>query len=286
VTTLDRQIAELYALPLEDFTAARNALAAKLKADDPEGARRVRARKKPNLPAWVLNQVARTNREEIEEFLRVGKRLEKAESEAIAGGGAAAMRRAAAEERQAVEAVVHRADWIGRKAGVNVTPALALKLGDTLRAAVVDAEAREALLAGTLVTDLQRVGFGEAALGARPATPSKRVQEREHAAKRDTEQEKSAQQRERRERDRESAARLEAEAERAWSEVRRVERELKHAERDAERDARTAERTAREAKEAAGRARDSKKAAEALRKQLRAAEAEAERASRRVDRSG
>jgi hypothetical protein len=50
---LDARIDQLYQLPLEEFTSARNALAKDAGAD----AARVRALTKPPIAAWAVNQL-------------------------------------------------------------------------------------------------------------------------------------------------------------------------------------------------------------------------------------
>jgi hypothetical protein len=55
-----REPDDLYALPLEEFTAARNELARSLKAaGDADEAARVKKLKKPPVSAWAVNQLAR-----------------------------------------------------------------------------------------------------------------------------------------------------------------------------------------------------------------------------------
>ena len=55
--TSDAGIAKLYQLPPGEFTAARNALAKRLKNEgDRDGAALVAALAKPNLSSWAVNQ--------------------------------------------------------------------------------------------------------------------------------------------------------------------------------------------------------------------------------------
>jgi len=64
---------ELFRLPLSEFTAARNALAAKLKKDgDSEESDRIKALSKPPVSAWVANQLYWKHRGAFDrqEFLR------------------------------------------------------------------------------------------------------------------------------------------------------------------------------------------------------------------------
>ena len=54
------EIDQLFALPLDEFTAARNELARRLKQDgDAEAAEGVRGLAKPTVAAWAVNQLAR-----------------------------------------------------------------------------------------------------------------------------------------------------------------------------------------------------------------------------------
>ena len=60
---------DLYALPLDEFTPARNELAARLRAAGDKGrAAEVMKLKKPNLVAWAINQVARRHPEKLDEL--------------------------------------------------------------------------------------------------------------------------------------------------------------------------------------------------------------------------
>ncbi|HEX6580351.1 MAG TPA: hypothetical protein VF195_05715, partial [Actinomycetota bacterium] len=60
VDGLEGRIDELYGLPLERFTAERDALAKELaSAGDRDGAARVKALRKPVVAAWAVNLLAR-----------------------------------------------------------------------------------------------------------------------------------------------------------------------------------------------------------------------------------
>ena len=57
---IDRVAAELYALPPEEFTAARDALARQARASGQAAlANEIRALRKPTQGAWVVNPLAR-----------------------------------------------------------------------------------------------------------------------------------------------------------------------------------------------------------------------------------
>ena len=94
------EVDALYALPLEEFTAARNALAKKL------GSEEIRKLAKPSVPAWAVNQLARRERKQLGELLKSGEALQKQ----VLGGkaGPAAMREAQQHERQLVRELVQQ----------------------------------------------------------------------------------------------------------------------------------------------------------------------------------
>ena len=60
---------ELYAFPLEDFVAARDALARRTKeAGDQAEAKRIKALRKPNLAAWTVNQLVRSHKKVVQDL--------------------------------------------------------------------------------------------------------------------------------------------------------------------------------------------------------------------------
>jgi hypothetical protein len=52
--SLDSRVDELYQLPLDEFTAARNALAKSLKGEEAESVKRLQ---KPTIVPWAVNQL-------------------------------------------------------------------------------------------------------------------------------------------------------------------------------------------------------------------------------------
>ena len=65
---------ELYALPLGEFTSARNDLEKRLRKDGKrEEAAEVKGRRKPTAPAWALNQVARERPKVVAELVETGR---------------------------------------------------------------------------------------------------------------------------------------------------------------------------------------------------------------------
>src|SRR4051794_15425109 len=100
--TEDR-IRELYGLPLERFTAERNALAAELRSPE------IKALRKPSAAAWAVNQLVRAEPDLVEALLGAGGELRQAHRQAASGRGADQLRAAADAERAAGDLLVARA---------------------------------------------------------------------------------------------------------------------------------------------------------------------------------
>ena len=268
----------LYALPLAEFTAARNALAKQLVRDgDKAGAAEVKRLPKPSRTAWALNQLARGRPGDVEELIAAGRRLREAQQRAL-DGDAGDLREATRAEHAQVGRLLDLAlALLGEGAGG------AERLRATLHAAATGSEAAELLRRGRLVADIEASGFGLEGLAEldrrprpprseehRPATPvdaggdgrpsedeaGRRARE---AAEAEAEAAERAHRRARKEADRE-AERLRREAERTrerahrlLEEAERLERQARQARGEAETAADAAAEAEQRAVEASGR---------------------------------
>lgn len=141
---IERELDRLYSLPLEEFTGARNELAARLRKDgEKDAAGAVKAARKPTQPAWVVNQLARSERKLLEALI--------ASTESLAGAGGDAARTLIADQRDALSA-------LGRAAR-KLAPSASDRAVETLRAAAIDPEARELLRIGRLTKEITPSGF-------------------------------------------------------------------------------------------------------------------------------
>ena len=186
-TCHDGLIAELYALPLEEFTSARDGLAKRLRADgDRDRANDVKALRKPTVTAWAINRVRDRNRERVDDLLEAGARLRDAQEHVVDSGDRSVLRNAGARERELVEALVESAAGELEASGHAATPAIRSRLFATLHAAVGDEEARAQLTAGCLVRDYELsglgLGLGLSDSGAAAAVPERRSRSREPSA--------------------------------------------------------------------------------------------------------
>jgi hypothetical protein len=163
------EVSRLYSLPLEEFTAERDRLARRLSDEgDREGAAEVRKLKKPNLPAWAINQGVRGDPGAAEELIQAGERLQEAHTAALEGGDAAELREAMVGQNAAVEQMMRAVE-----AGLDRTArsdAILDRARETLRALAGDEELRDGFRAGRLTNDREAVGFG----GAVPAATARR----------------------------------------------------------------------------------------------------------------
>jgi hypothetical protein len=212
---------DLYALPLEEFTRARNELAKQLK--DPS----IRELKKPSVSAWAANQLARKREVDVRRLLRAGERLEQAQRGIVGGGDQSAFAEAQREERDAVKRLRGEAADILREAGHPASDATLERLAGTLHAAASTEEGRTALRSGRLTEDLEPLGFGALA-GVVAKSGGRRPPPRAAPPPRPNRQLEKA-------RAELAAAREEAEA---------TEKEAKNAEREADRARRAADRAA------------------------------------------
>jgi hypothetical protein len=183
MATLDREIDRLYALPLEEFTAGRNALARRLKSEgDSEAAEQVAGLAKPSLPVWAINQLARQEKAKMRALLDAGAKLFKAQERALSGGGSDALRTAQADEREAIRDLVERTGAILEEAGRPPSRPILERIRSTLAAAALSETARGTLKAGRLTDELQMSGF-EALEGIEPA-PRGKAKPRDELAER------------------------------------------------------------------------------------------------------
>ena len=150
---------DLYGLPLEEFTPARDALAKELKAAGRTAeAAEVKALRKPSLAAWALNRAARDHPDAIEQLRAAGADLRAAQEEALSGD-AGRLREAGRSLADEIERVGGLAAGALRDAGRPATAAQQEKLAATLRTAAIDDAAGDVLARGVLADDLAATGF-------------------------------------------------------------------------------------------------------------------------------
>jgi hypothetical protein len=149
----DAEAERLYGLPLDEFTAARDARARELRRDgEREKAAVVAALRKPVLAAWLVNMLARDERGDIRELVAAAEGI-KAGNDGADAAFREALERLTDAGRRLLEAEGRAAD------------ATLQQVAGTLRAAA--ASDPELLTSGTLTQPVESSGFGVMA-GASP----------------------------------------------------------------------------------------------------------------------
>lgn len=158
VVRYDEVADELYGLLPEDFITARAAREKEVKAaGDRELAARIHALAKPNQVAWVANLLVREHREEVQPLLELGAGLREASEDL----DAEQLREFSRQQHRLLHALVQQARRLAAAAqGRPASETVVRGLEETLRAALVDPDAADAVLSGRLTAGLQHSGFG------------------------------------------------------------------------------------------------------------------------------
>jgi hypothetical protein len=201
---------ELYSLPLEQFTAARNARAKQLRPADRDAAAVVARLPKPTTAAWVVNMMAAHLTDELGQLLALGASLREAQDSLDRDS----LRALTRQRRQLVAALARQGGEVAASLGYEPTPAVLGEVEQTLHAALTDADAGDAVLTGRLLRSLDTEGLAVDLEGAvaeldEAASASPRKPAERKAVRDDLE----ARRREKAEREREEARRDLEEAE-------------------------------------------------------------------------
>jgi hypothetical protein len=279
----DDLVDRLYGLELDEFTPARDAAAKDLRKEKRrEEAAAVAKLRKPSAAAWLVNRLAREEREGVDALLAAGDALREAQERAVAGEGGADLRETADAERRAVDDLVRAARGLqpgGRKA----SEAAVEQARATLHAAAADPTVREGVRTGRLVREVAAGGawpFADPAdepVPAPAAPPPKSGKAPARGKKADQAERKQAREDEARRREAEKAA---AEERRQAEQARRKELAAARRESDARRRAR--ERAERRAHDAETRAAEAAAAAREAAAELDEAREAEEAADRRL----
>lgn len=216
---------ELYSAPLDEFIARRTALAKQLKAEGrTEEAAEVGGARKPSVPLWTVNQLARRNKPAVKKVVdasnALGKALGKGDHDAYT-----------AAQKEQTDALKKVRDAARSLLGKPTDPVLE-RVVSAFRTASVDDDLREALLAGRLTEEPEASGFDAVAgLSFAPADRRKQAEKPKRDTNRIKEATKALQQAKADARERERDAR---EAERAADKARKAAEAAAAAVEDAE----------------------------------------------------
>ena len=157
---------DLYALPLADFTPARDALAKEHKADKALAAS-IKGLRKASVAAWVVNLLVRRDPDQVDQVLAVGEALRDAQDNL----DATQLREFTKQRRQLTASVTTAARRMAREEGVKTTQSVADQVEATLTAAMLEPDAARAVRSGLLVTALAATGLGDLDLSGAVAVP-------------------------------------------------------------------------------------------------------------------
>lgn len=254
----EEQIDRLYGVLLDQFVERRDELARSLRKDgDRQTADEVKRLRKPTVPAWTVNQLARREKMRLRTLLTAGERLRKAHEKLLAGESPEPLQRARDDERRAIADLVRAAERLLTEAGHPATEATLERVRQTFHAAAVDEKIGRRVREGRLEREEEATGFG---FGSLSAAPSKKQETRPKSATR------AKRDQERRARDAEAARARHRQAEGNLGKARRALKEAQRAVQDQARELERAEKELRSrqadvesAEQEAERARRSRK---------------------------
>ena len=231
----DEKIDELYQLPLEEFTAARNAIA-KETSDSA-----IKKLEKPNVAAWAVNQLYWRERKLYDEVIKTAEQLRTAYKQQL-GGKAADVRAVEVFRNEAMRRAKDAIRRILDEAGNKSADAVMTQVTETLDALP------SADRAGRLTKPLRRTGF-EALQGvtiaARPKESPAKIEPKKTPHEKETEKD-----RRKREADQQELLMAKERLRFAEAAEREAEASLDRAKRTLERAERTRERIEGELEEA------------------------------------
>ncbi|MBT2550358.1 hypothetical protein [Arthrobacter sp. ISL-65] len=164
---LERAAGALYALPFDEFVAAR-AAAAKEAASNKPLAQAIRTLPKPSVAAWTVNMLAHHRPDAVQQLRTLGQTMQ----EAQASLDAAALRELAKQRRKLLGAAVGEARLAAEEQGRKISGPVATEVEETLRAATADLAAAAAVESGLLLRGLSADGVDQVDLSDAVAVPS------------------------------------------------------------------------------------------------------------------
>lgn len=165
--------ARLYALPFDDFVAARNNAAKELLGTAPatpglkSRVAQVRAMPKPSVGAWAVNMLALHRPDTVRALIELGQEMRGAQDTL----DAAALRNLGRERRKLLATAVDAARAVTVQQGRTISTAIAAEVEQTLRAATADEGAAAAVRSGRLLRSLSADGVDVVDLDGAVALP-------------------------------------------------------------------------------------------------------------------
>ena len=263
-SSLDDRIDQLYQLPLEEFTASRNALA----KDAGPRAAEVKKLEKPNLAAWTVNQLYWRERKIYDEVIKAAERMRTVYKQMLAGKNAD-VRGAEDIHQDALKDAKQAARRILEESGHSNPDTVMMPVAETLDALPGEEPP------GRLTKPLRRMGFNVlegVPISAKAGPLRPKAEKKAAPVKEQTARERRASEAEDR-----AIAMTRERLRFAEAAEREAEGTLERASRAAERAARTRERIERELEEASAAEKSALKEQASAEKALEKAKADRER---------
>lgn len=165
---LERAAEALYALPFDEFVAARTAAAKDAATSNKPLAQAIRSLPKPSVAAWAVNMLAHHRPDAVQQLRTLGQTMQ----EAQASLDAAALRELAKERRKLLGSAVGEARLAAEEQGRKISDPVATEVEETLRAATADLAAAAAVESGLLLHGLSADGVDQVDLSNAVAVPS------------------------------------------------------------------------------------------------------------------
>jgi hypothetical protein len=268
-SSLDDRIDQLYQLPLDEFTASRNALA----KDAGGRAAEVKKLEKPNLAAWTVNQLYWRERKTYDEVIKAAERMRAVYKQMLAGKSVD-VRGAEEIHQEALKDAKQAARRILEQGGHASPDTVMMPVAETLDALPGEEPP------GRLTKPLRRMGFNVlegVPISAKAGPLRPKTEKKAAPAKVQTAKERRASDAEARE-----LAMARERLRFAEAAEREAEASLDRATRAVERAERTRERIARELEEAAEAENSARKEHAAAGKTLEKARADRERLQKKL----
>jgi hypothetical protein len=158
-TRWTNDIDALFSLPLADFTATRNALAARMKREGhADQAADVKSIAKPSVSAWAANQLYWKHRKEFDRLMHAGHRFREAQAAQLSGKPADT-RKAGEARQEAISELLRLGAALLRDGGHGPTPEILRRISTTLEAISAYKSLPDTLLPGRLTEDVEAPGF-------------------------------------------------------------------------------------------------------------------------------
>jgi hypothetical protein len=165
---LERAAQALYALPFDEFIAARTAAAKDAAASSKPLAQAIRTLPKPSVAAWTVNMLVHHSPDAVQQLRALGETMQ----EAQASLDASTLRELAKERRKLLGTALDEARLTAEKQGRKVSGAVATEVEETLRAATADLAAAAAVESGLLLRGLTADGVDQVDLSNAVAVPA------------------------------------------------------------------------------------------------------------------